>query len=401
MPSLATVIEALERAYDPSTAESWDAVGLVCGDPDATVGRVLFAVDPTAAVIDEAINWGADLLVAHHPLLLTAVHSVATTTPKGRAIHRLITAGCALFVAHTNADSARPGVSDALADAIGITDLRPLVPAEPTPYDKLVVFIPVGDAERLVDALASVGAGAIGAYSRCAWMAEGIGTFTPEVGATPTVGAIGWPEDVVESRVEMVVPRARRAEAVAALRAVHPYEEPAFDVYEVAPPVAASTGTGRIGRLAEPRSLESFVEQVAAALPRTAVGVRAAGDPRTTVKTVAVCGGSGAPYVDAARAAGADVYVTADLKHHATSEAMEPGPQGSPMALLDVTHWASEWPWLEMASRRLTHDLEEVVDPAAPYDLSAAPGTPATVETRVSRLVTDPWTLHVPSAASL
>ncbi|HEU5160663.1 MAG TPA: Nif3-like dinuclear metal center hexameric protein [Streptosporangiaceae bacterium] len=131
---LSDVIATIERHYDPAWAEPWDAVGLVCGDPDQPVERVMFAVDPVAAVVAEAVDWGADLLVVHHPLLLKPVNSVAATTPKGRLVHRLITAGVALYTAHTNADVADPGVSDALARAVGLAGpLRPLAPAADEP----------------------------------------------------------------------------------------------------------------------------------------------------------------------------------------------------------------------------------------------------------------------------
>ncbi|MCP2265995.1 Nif3-like dinuclear metal center hexameric protein [Promicromonospora thailandica] len=125
-PTLAQVVGALDRLYPPSTAEGWDAVGLVAGDPTATVRTVLFAVDPVAAVVDQALDQGADLLVTHHPLFLRGVSSVAATTFKGSVVHRLLTGGCALHVAHTNADAAPRGVADALADVVGITDRRPL-----------------------------------------------------------------------------------------------------------------------------------------------------------------------------------------------------------------------------------------------------------------------------------
>ena len=125
-PTLADVIAVLESAYPPALAESWDSVGLVCGDPADAVTRVVFAVDPTEAVVDDAIASGTDLLVVHHPLLLRGVDTVGAHTPKGALVHKLIKAGCALFSAHTNADSADPGVSDALAQALGLTVLRPI-----------------------------------------------------------------------------------------------------------------------------------------------------------------------------------------------------------------------------------------------------------------------------------
>ncbi|MFE7507262.1 Nif3-like dinuclear metal center hexameric protein [Promicromonospora sp. NPDC057488] len=125
-PTLAQVVAALDGLYPPSTAEGWDAVGLVAGDPAVPVRKVLFAVDPVSTVVDQALDWGADLLVTHHPLFLRGVSSVAATTFKGSVVHRLLTGGCALHVAHTNADAAPRGVADALADLVGITDRRPL-----------------------------------------------------------------------------------------------------------------------------------------------------------------------------------------------------------------------------------------------------------------------------------
>ncbi|MEU7690662.1 MULTISPECIES: Nif3-like dinuclear metal center hexameric protein [Microbispora] len=266
--TLAEVVECLEALYDPSWAESWDAVGLVCGDPEQAVRKVLFAVDPVAVVVDEALGWGADLVVTHHPLYLRGTTSVAATTFKGRVVHRLIRGGAALYAAHTNADVADPGVSDALARAVGLTgDLRPLQPSADDP---------------------------------------------------------------------------RR-------------------------------GLGRIGDLPAPMPLGEFAALAASGLPRTAGPLRVAGDPGRPVRTVAVCGGAGDSLLGTARAAGVDVFLTADLRHHPASEHMEAdGP-----ALVDASHWATEWPWLADAARRLTSAL-------------AARGI--TVEARVSDAVTDAWT---------
>ncbi len=270
MPSLGEVVAVLDELYDPSWAADWDAVGLVCGHPDSEVTKVLFAVDPVQAVVDEALEWGAELVVTHHPLFLRGTHSVAATTPKGRVVHDLLTHGAALHVCHTNADSANPGVSDALADVLGLTETRPLDPRTDDP----------------------------------------------------------------------------------------------------------NLGTGRIGKLPAPESLQAFGDRVAKALPATAHGVRIAGDPDRQVQQIAVCGGAGDSYLAAVRGIGVDAYVTADLRHHPASEASE--QVGAP-ALVDVAHWASEWPWLAVAAERLHRKL-------------AVAGT--TVETRVSTLRTDPWTVR-------
>lgn len=135
--TLADVVGALEVLYPPETAQSWDQVGLVAGDPAQPVGRIHFAVDPTLAVIEEARDLGADLLVTHHPLLLRGVHSVATTSAKGASVTQLVSGGVALYVAHTNADVASPGVCDALAAACGLGDLEPLAIVESQPMGRV------------------------------------------------------------------------------------------------------------------------------------------------------------------------------------------------------------------------------------------------------------------------
>jgi dinuclear metal center YbgI/SA1388 family protein len=385
-PTLAQVVAALDRRFPPSGAEAWDRVGLVVGDPAAPVRRVLLAVDPVLEVVAEAERRGADLLVTHHPLLLRGVHSVAAHDAKGAVVHRLIRSGIALYAAHTNADVAAPGVADALAAAVGLIDLRPLLPAPAPALDKHVVFVPAGAAAAMVDALSAAGAGALGQYSRCAWTGTGTGTFLPGATSRPAVGTPGQVAEVVESRVEMIAPRALRAAVLAAMHAAHPYEQPAFDVLELADQPGA-TGTGRVGRLPAAQSLAGFAARVAAALPPTAAGVRFAGDPDATVSSVAVLGGSGDGFFDAVRAAGVDVYVTADLRHHPASEAREQALFEASIGrraaatpyLVDVAHSASEWLWLPAAARDLVADLGGSVD------------------THVSTLRTDPWTGHVAS----
>jgi dinuclear metal center YbgI/SA1388 family protein len=360
----------MDEWYDPSWAEAWDAVGLVCGDPDETVDRVVLAVDPVAATVDETLALNAGLLITHHPLLLAPVHGVPANDPRGALVHRMIRGGSAHLVVHTNADVADPGVSDALADCLGLVDLEPLEPQLDPGLVKLVVFVPNVDAESLVDALARAGAGAIGAYDRCTWMSTGQGSFRPLAGSSPTVGAQGEVTTVDETRVEMVVPPRRVTDVVHALRAAHPYEEPAFDLLaQVGLPT--TRGIGRVGVLPQPMTLRAFTDHAAQRLPATQWGVRAAGDPDGPVHRVAVCGGAGGSYAPLAVGAGADVLLTSDLKHHTTLDAG--------IAVVDAAHWATESPWLDQAAARLRERF----------------GT--TVEVHVSRRVTDPWTLHASS----
>ena len=375
MPRLQAVTDLLHAWYPPHTADSWDAVGLVWGDPERDVRKVMLAVDVTAEVAAEAASWGADLLVVHHPLFLKGVHGFAATTPKGRTLQALVEAGCALLTAHTNADQAVGGVSESLATALGLTDQSPVVPAAGRAVDKLTVMVPVDAASVVRAALAEAGAGAIGDYDFASFSSPGQGRFRPLEGANPTIGTVGEIAEVEELRVEVVLPRERRRAVVAALRAAHPYEEPAYDVIEVASGIDASataTGSGRLGTIT-PMTLEEFAAVVAETLPATHHGVRVAGDPQRRVRRVAVCGGAGDFLLDEVLRTDADVYVTSDLRHHPTAEFVEKdGP-----ALIDVAHWAAEWTWLPVLSARLGAELGDGV------------------QTRVSELVTDPWTMRL------
>jgi len=222
MPALEDVVDLLHGWYPPASADGWDAVGLVYGDPAAPVRKVLFAVDPTLEVAREAAEWGADLLVVHHPLFLKPVHGFAATTPKGRTLATLAGAGCALLTAHTNADRAIGGVSEALATTLGLTDLAPVAPSADGPREKLTVYVPAGDADAVRSALAEAGAGRIGDYDHASFSTPGEGRFRPLDGAQPTVGELGRVETVAEVRVEAVLGRERRAPVLTAMLAAHP-----------------------------------------------------------------------------------------------------------------------------------------------------------------------------------
>ncbi|OSC41856.1 Nif3-like dinuclear metal center hexameric protein [Mycobacterium decipiens] len=367
---LADIIEVLDKAYPPRLAQSWDSVGLVCGDPDDVVDSVTVAVDATPAVVDEVP--GAGLLLAHHPLLLRGVDTVAASTPKGALVHRLIRSGRSLFTAHTNADSASPGVSDALAHALG---LRVDAVLDPLPsvadLDKWVIYVPRENSEAVQEAVFNAGAGQIGDYSHCSWRVSGTGQFLAHGGASPAIGSVGTVERVAEDRVEVVAPTRARAAVLAAMRAAHPYEEPAFDIFALVPP-PSGTGLGRIGTLPQPEPLRAFVSRVGAALPRTSCGVRAAGDPDTLVSRVAVCGGAGDSLLATAATADVQAYVTADLRHHPADEHC----RASQVALIDVAHWASEFPWCGQAADVLRSRFG------------------ASLPVRVCTIRTDPWNLE-------
>jgi dinuclear metal center YbgI/SA1388 family protein len=369
---LADIIEVLDAAYPPELAQSWDSVGLVCGDPGEGVTSVTVAVDATASVVDDVADGG--LLLAHHPLLLRGVDTVAASTPKGALLHKLIRTGRALFTAHTNADSAAPGVSDALAEALGLSVIDVLEPATAGPHlDKWVIYVPPVDAAAVRDAVFAAGAGHIGEYSCCSWSVTGTGQFLPGDGCSPAVGTVGRVQSVVEDRVEVVAPARSRARVLTAMRDAHPYEEPAFDVIALAaaPP---GVGLGRIAELPEPMRLRDFVTAVESRLPATSWGVRATGDPDLTVSRVALCGGAGDSLLGAVARAGVgtvQAYVTADLRHHPADE----HARASRIALVDVAHWASEYPWCAQAAAVLRNRFG------------------GELPVRVSTVRTDPWNL--------
>ena len=366
------VRDVLQAAYPLELAEPWDAVGLICGDPDAEVTKVAFAVDCTHKVARRAVAMGAQLLVVHHPLLLRGVTSVAADTPKGKVIHELLRGGVALFAAHTNADSARPGVNDRLAELLGVTAGRPIEP-KPQTLDKWSVMVPVADAEKVKEAVFAAGAGALGDYRECAFQFEGTGQFLPVAGANPTLGQVGALEHVSELRVEFVAPTPARRAVERALRGAHPYKEPAFDIVQLANTVdiEQAYGIGRVGELDQPMPLKDFVQRVAERLPRTKWGVRAAGDPEKIVRRVAVSSGSGDSFLDAVRALDVDVFVTSDLRHHPVDEYLRAGGP----AVVDTAHWASEFPWCAQAAGVVERELG--------------------LTTKVIDLRTDPWTISI------
>lgn len=367
---LADIIDVLEAAYPPALAQDWDSVGLVCGDPAESVDAVTVAVDATAAVAAEVPEGG--LLLAHHPLLLRGVDTVAASTAKGALIHRMIRTGRALFTAHTNADAASPGVSDALARALDLTVEEVLAPTPAGPdLDKWVVFVPVADADAVRQAMFDAGAGQIGDYSHCSWSVTGTGQFLPHDGANPAIGSVGTVERVSEDRVEVIAPARRRARVLAALRSAHPYEEPAFDIFTLAP-VPGNVGLGRVGVLPRPERLSAFVSRVRDALPATSWGVRASGNSDSEVSRVAVCGGAGDSLLDVVTGADVQAYVTSDLRHHPADEHR----RTSDVALIDVAHWASEYPWCDQAAELLRNQFGDAL------------------EVRVSAIRTDPWNVE-------
>ncbi|QFG27152.1 Nif3-like dinuclear metal center hexameric protein [Actinomadura sp. WMMB 499] len=336
----------------------------------------LFALDVTAGSVDEAVAAGADLLVVRRP----PFQGDATST--ARLMHRLGAGGVALYVQDPGEAEAGAGPADVLAGLLGLRAVRPLLPVAER-VDLVVTSVPHAAADAVIDALAAAGAGRIGEYARCAWTAAGVGTFVPGGAARPAIGAAGRTETVPETRVEMMLPRARRAAVVAALAAAHPYEEPPYYLCELAarPGGGREDGgeDGRVGELPAATSLSAFAARAARLLGTGAAGVRAAGAPERPVRTVALGGlGDGDPLGErtpgadllaAAARSGAQVFLAGRVPDRLAAEARrDRGP-----ALVQVGTATAARPWLAEAAAGLERGLG------------------GAVSARVCASVSDPW----------
>ncbi len=327
------IVGIINKKFPFGLAEEWDAVGLQLGDPAEAVERIMVALDPLPDVLDQALSRNCQLLITHHPLIFTPVRQITSATSVGRLLLRAARGGLALLAMHTNYDIADGGLNDLLAERLGLRQLRPLKITDQEQLVKLVVFVPENDLETVRQAMFAE-ASSVGNYRDCSFAAAGEGTFTPQPGAEPTIGAVGRLERVAERRLELLVQRDRLAKAIQALLKAHPYEEPAFDCYPLLNQ-GHSQGLGRIGVVETPCSLAAYSDQVRQRLQSGPV--RLVGDPTRLVRSVALCSGSGASLLKDAVRAGADLLVTGDLKYHEAREAEESG-----IALLDVGHFASE-----------------------------------------------------------
>lgn len=294
-------------------AYDWDHVGLQVGSYKQEVSKILVTLDVVEPVVDEAIEKGIDLIIAHHPLLFKAIHTLDMDSQKGRIIQKLIQHGISVFAAHTNLDIAAGGVNDMLADCLNLQHRKPLVVTYQEPLYKLAVYVPETHIEQILDAFAVHGAGHIGNYSHCSFQTKGIGTFKPLEDTIPFIGTPHQLEEVAEKKVETIVPQRLLHDTLAAVIAAHPYEEPAYDIY----PLQNKTnnlGLGRIGMLPKEMTTAELCSVVKSAYQVD--NLRIAGNLESSATCVAILGGSGEKYIDAAIRAGADAFITGDLSFH-------------------------------------------------------------------------------------
>lgn len=315
LDALAQVLDAIAPTR---FAEPWDNVGLLAGDRAAEISRVLLTIDCTRRVLDEAIASKCELVLSYHPPLFKPKARLLA----GDIVFEAIRHGVALYSPHTALDVAEGGTNDVLADIAGLEERAPLRVAETKDTQlKLVTFVPEAHVERVSEALFSAGAGRIGNYRSCSFRSEGTGTFFGEEGTNPTVGEAGQLETAPELRIETVLSLANVDAVVRALRAAHPYEEPAFDLVRLAAP-PEGRGIGRIGTI-RPKGRRAVVEQVRDGLGVSHVLV--AGPLEGDAHRVAVCAGAGGDLLSDALAQRADVFVTGELRHHDALRAAEAG----------------------------------------------------------------------------
>ncbi len=332
MLRIAQVIKCLESWAPLAYQESYDNAGLLVGESQTPLTGVLISLDTTEDVIAEAIRKNCNLIVAHHPIIFKGLKKINQSNYVGRAVVKAIQNNVAIYATHTNLDNVKSGVNFHIADRLGLQHVRILSPKRQL-LQKLVVFVPVEDTPTLLAALHEAGAGTIGNYSGCSFRVSGTGAFTPADAAHPHIGQAGQPEEVTENRVEVLFPGPLAGQVLAAMRQAHPYEEIAYYLTSLENE-NQEVGSGAIGSLPEPMEETAFLHYLKATMN---VGcVRYTPLCQRPVQKVAVCGGAGIFLLADAIRAGADAFVTADVKYHEFFEA------DKRILLADIGHYESE-----------------------------------------------------------
>lgn len=326
------VIDYLNQQFKPYYQEDWDNSGFLQGDPMQEIRGALVSLDLTPEVIEEAVTEHCNLIVTHHPFIYSGVKRITPATELGRMILRLAQCGICVYAAHTNLDNLEQGVSGILAQKLGLKDCKVLRPMEGM-LRKLVTYCPTEHANRVREALFAAGAGCIGNYDSCSYNLEGTGTFRAGDDCHPFCGEIGELHRESETRIEVIYERRIERKLIQKLLAVHPYEEPAYDLVPITNPYPA-VGGGMVGKLEQPCPTEEFLQMVKQVLNLPLI--RTSALCKTAVEKVALCGGSGSFMIGDAKSAGADIYLTGDLKYHDFQQAE------SDIILADIGHYESE-----------------------------------------------------------
>ena len=326
------LVSELERFAPSSLQESYDNAGLNVGFPDAEINGVLICIDIIPEVVDEAIAKGCNMIVSHHPLIFPNIKRITGGNNVEKSIIKALQNNISIYCGHTNFDKAQNGVSMKMCEKLGLKN-RTVLDSERDMLRKIAVYVPQQHAEMVRNAMFSAGAGTIGNYNECSFNENGTGTFRAGENCNPFVGEIGKQHHEAEVKIEVICPAYLQAKVVSAMLKVHPYEEPAFDIYQIENQWE-QVGLGAIGELAEEMTEDELLETVKQTFK---VGnIRHSAKTGRKIRRVAVCGGSGASYIRTAIASNADAYITADIKYHDWFLA-----EGK-ILLLDIGHYESE-----------------------------------------------------------
>lgn len=353
------VIEALESIAPLELAAEWDNVGLLVGSRRWSAGRVMLTVDLTDAVLAEAIEAGAQMIVSYHPVIFEPIRSLTDEAPKTRLILEAARRKIAVYCPHTALDAAPGGLNDWLAEGLGSGRVQPLASFRSLTVGeqyKLVTFCPADAADALRTALGAVGAGHIGAYELCSFEIPGTGTFFGGSATAPAVGLKGRLERVPEIRLEMVCPDAALGEAVAALRQAHPYEEPPIEIYRLEPRPRLDAGEGRCLQLDQKATLQVLIERAKKRLGVSQLGVALGNDAPRRYGTVGLCAGAGGALLESALAAGCELFLTGEMRHHDVLAAQARG-----CTVMLAGHTNTERGYLKVLRRRLSSALPGAV----------------------------------------
>jgi dinuclear metal center YbgI/SA1388 family protein len=326
------ILSFLDQLAPPAYQESYDNATLICGDRNWLLTGVICTLDCTEAVVEEAIQQGANLIVAHHPIVFKGLKSITGRTYVERTLIKAIQANVAIFAIHTNLDHVAGGVNKRIADRLGLVQARILQPKKQL-LSNLVFFVPIANKEQVLAAVFQAGAGQIGEYKDCSFSSEGLGRFTPSENANPTLGSARLPHEEPELRIEVVLPSYLSGKVLAALKAAHPYEEVAYYLSNLENE-NLEVGAGMVGMLPESMPEEEFLDYLKERMHLSIVKHSPLTGKR--IQKVALCGGAGIFLLGDAKKAGADVFVTADIKYHEYFDA-----EGA-LVLCDIGHYESE-----------------------------------------------------------
>ncbi len=341
------ITSCLELLAPLSLQENYDNSGLIVGDFEQKVTKALLCLDTTEAVIDEAIELGCELVIAHHPIVFSGLKKLNGKNYIERVVMKAIKHDLAIYAIHTNLDNVLNGVNKKIAEKLDLLNLKVLLPKKQL-LKKLVTYVPLSDIEKVKSALFEAGAGNIGNYSDCSFSTTGIGTFKGDVNSNPVIGKQGLIESVEEHRLETIFPSYLESSLLKALKASHPYEEVAYDIYNLEN-AWQETGSGVTGELKIAVSEEEFLNKVKQNLNVSII--RHTTLLNKKVSKVAICGGSGSFLLQDAIKTKADIFITADFKYHQFFDAE------SKIVIADIGHYESEQFTPEIIQQYLSEKL--------------------------------------------